>query len=409
MAIAALVENFKRLEAQVKDMSEGRAVVPGVPAVSTVTATSEAFKSDTARDKLRVIVNEWVMAMPSDSVVQTKTVPMERSKLPYTHLFPRLVEGKAVKLPVRKALFEAMGLDETNQAYLDAFDEAYDHKVVVNKKKKKGEDDMPGAGVLQRFRKLRRGVKSNRIGKNMKIFVDNLELTQLKYPGGWRKEIQGSTRGCFFFDDESAAALFDGIYSNPRIEAFDRVLSLCQVGVLDQMVCAKLSGTTSKAQNSEGYDAGFDEKTALIVSEVLSAVESNGWDVADLAKKGCLCSCCYVVELGGFPRQDRADEYDAPADDVNPQSTGEQTSFLDDGDDIEPEQIEVHDSGVGNDQDDLEANPEEHDQDDEELIGSGEELGRAEQNESDEVPEEANAQNDGQAQFSAEADAEEEE
>ena len=290
---------FVDLEKVVTDLVENRGTVPGT---SVVTVTSETFRSDEAKRALFKIVTEWLTTILPESVTPAEVGPGDRSKLPFAHSYPRLVDAKEVKEPMRRALFKAMGLStlENNQQYVDAFDHAYDFRVPVKRQKVKGEDEIMDAGIHQRFRKVRRGIKANRLAKNVKTYVDAAALESLEYPGAWRKPDRDKKTGCFFFQDESAAALFDGIFCNPQLEGFERVLSLCQLGVLDQMIVSKLPGSTK--QLGEGNDQGIAEKTSILAEEVAASVMESGWQLTSLDDHaGCVCDCCFVVELGGYP------------------------------------------------------------------------------------------------------------
>ena len=290
---------FDDLDNVVKDLVDNRGTVP---ATSVLTVTSETFRADAAKRALFKIVTEWLTTIPPESVVPADAGPGERSKLPFTHTFPRLIDIQEVKEPMRRALFRALGMSasENSPQYVDAFNHAYDHHVPVKRNKLKGEDEITDAGIHQRFRKIRRGIKANRLAKHVKTFVDAGGLVDLEYPGEWRKPDRDRRDGCFFFQDEGAATLFDGIFSNPQLEGFDRVLSLCQIGVLDQMFAAKLSGSAS--QKNEGHDQGISEKTSVLAEEVADSVLENGWQLNNLSDHaGCVCDCCFIVELGGYP------------------------------------------------------------------------------------------------------------
>ena len=262
--------------------------------------SKELFTDDEAKKHIGVIADDWLRNIHPHSVTRG---PKSEKSLPFVHILPGLTEVEEVRWHMKHALFRNMGLPESGEEhddYLKAYTEAYKIRVKVNRSKKvdKNMDEMAGAGIHQRFLKMRRSVKSNKITRTVKEFVIASGLSgSLSFDSEWRKPDQTATKGCYFFQDISAEYLFDAVFGNPTLDGFKRVVSLRQIASLDQLVSAKLAG-----KSIENHDTGTNEKTKVMSDEIVALVEDRKQDIHSLdSHGGHVCECCYLIELGGYP------------------------------------------------------------------------------------------------------------
>ena len=326
--VTATFDTIEREIASLKTATAGRdpnAAGPVLPNLSNLTVSSATFTSNATALLIKDIVETWTVGMPKESVVDKVTLnPPYMTPLKYHHAFPALVAEDDVLEPLKQALIEKMSLPAAKELDV-AFATSY--KLKQTKKRIKGRPAKIGPdgveiepavepkvetsgveGVHQGYLRERRQAKNDRIGRQAKLYVQKAGLGPLATPSSWRLEVdeEEDALGCFFFKNEGAAALFDGVFSNDAEGLCDRrVLSVYQLASLDEAINTRASGQTpSKAKVSLGKDQAIATIAAVIAEDV--SRQMNGKDSElDIDDEDQLhpCSCCFLVDLHKWPSE----------------------------------------------------------------------------------------------------------
>ena len=274
------------------------------------------------------IVNLWMLGMDLRGVLPITDQgwpPSFQSKLPYHYAFPLLCTEEEVAVPLRRALFFALNISESverNEVFQRLFQQRRSKST-----KKEGDELSAVEGLFQKYQRLRRQVKNDKIGKPVLHYVQEKSLLPLEAPSDWRVLAPESAEGtspCFFFKVPGARKLFTDTFTatHAQVDKGRTVLSVVQLAILDQSVDTKAKSRKTKAseptatatQNSTGGRAeqkpmavtaagsidGIRKCATSIAQAILLNDTGHMNNENGTGEDGIMaqpCECCWVVDV----------------------------------------------------------------------------------------------------------------
>ena len=210
---------------------------------------------DGSNECLSDIVISWMLGMDLGGVLRTDdkaSLPCFQTKLPYHYAYALLSQEFETFLPLRKVMYHEMGVCETSERN-DCFKKYYEHRKST---KEKGPDDIPelkhSEGLLQKFQRLRRQAKNDKIGKPALAHVQKYGVKHHPLPGGWRTVCDEGVEplDCFFFKVPHSRQLYVDTFrtTHPQVETSRTLVSVAQLATLDQSVDTKAKSNQIKTE-----------------------------------------------------------------------------------------------------------------------------------------------------------------
>ena len=256
-----VAEKCANLESDVKNLqlkfeqlqAEGAQLVPGK---NDQAGNFYMALMDASNDRLPDIVDSWMLGMEAGGVLRTDdeaSLPCFETKLPYHYAYALLSQEVETFLPLKKVMYHEMGVRETSER--DAcFRKYFEHRKTS---KEPGPDDIPelrnSEGLLQKFQRLRRQAKNDKIGKPALAFVQTYGIKPHDSAAGWRTACDEGVDPleCFFFKTHHSREFYAATFrtTHPQVDAPGRtVISVAQLATLDQSVDTKAKSNQLKEE-----------------------------------------------------------------------------------------------------------------------------------------------------------------
>ena len=257
----------------------------------------------TAFKPLSAIVDSWMLQMKSEGILPTDDKalrPCFQTKLPFHYAFPFLNTETDVEEPLRKEIFKQVGV-KLSEASKRAF-----HRLYLERKVKNTESF---EGFFQKYMRLRRQVKNDKIGKPVLQFAETNSITRLEKPCGWRTTGTQNDQTCFFFKTKGCRELFCDIFSNKLAGiASDRtVLSVIQLAILDNAVLSKSRQVGNKDKTEKMEMSNVANGARGTISNIAAGIATEVWDYCVNCRETSdsslqqPCDCCWLVDVSPSP------------------------------------------------------------------------------------------------------------
>ena len=249
------------------------------------------------------LVDSWMLGIDATGIfrsVDKRNPPIFKTNLPFHYAWPGLSNEVAVEGPVRMAVFKTLGLAESERTKA-VFARLFYARKGTNKD---DSTDLRVEGFCQRYMRLRRQVKNDKIGKPVLDFIKATKMETIDKPWSWRQEGEES---CGFFKNKASRKLFKDVFktSLDGVPEERLVLSVIQLAMLANTIYTKILGNKVSPIAPAPGDimaataTGSDGRTSTIAGHI-----AHGMLEVAKPKKGSgdepliqPCDCCWVVDV----------------------------------------------------------------------------------------------------------------
>ena len=281
-----------------------------------------------ASSKISDVVDLWMLRMDPRGIMRSTDEvfpPIFLTKLPFHYALPVLATEEEVAAPLRRELFRRLNMKESDERNA-VFERLFQQRKTKPKTKM---NDSTAEGFFQRYMRMRRQVKNDKIGKPVLSYCkehglmspDSQSIREAEKAsdtdspsrpsGDWRLSCTEPLDSCFFFKVAGSRKLFTDVFSTSLDQINDgrTVLSIIQLAMLDHSVAnkTKVQGKKSMASTASGSLEGIASIASSIANSIWVTVTNEpatGEEVPELEQP---CNCCWVVDVSSSPGSPVAD------------------------------------------------------------------------------------------------------